>query len=316
MLGARGRGPLVDGADRPRGSESCAFPGQAVTTELSAAPAGPRVARPARPRALIVTIYGLYGRERGGWLSVAALIRLMGVLGADEPAVRSAVSRLKRRGILEPQRVDGAAGYGLSEAGRQTLAEGDRRIFGRPRARLSDGWLLAVFSVPEPERSQRHALRTRLAWLGFGTVAAGVWIAPGHLAGETTQVLERAGLSGYVALFRADYLAFGDVAGQLGRWWDLGRLQRMYTEFTGSYAPVLRRWEASPGAGDAAAFADYVTALTDWRRLPFLDPGLPSGLLPAGWPATQAEELFGKLRARLDRPARRHARTIIARPGP
>lgn len=308
-----------------------------MSAELSAGPAGPRVGQPARPRALIVTIYGLYARESGGWLSVAALIRLMAGLGADEPAVRSAVSRLKRRGILEPRRVDGAAGYGLSGAGRQALAEGDRRIFGRPRARLSDGWLLAVFSVPEPERSQRHALRTRLTWLGFGTVSAGVWIAPGHLAGETIQVLERAGLSGYVALFRADYLAFGDVAGQLGRWWDLGRLRRMYTEFTGAYEPVLRRWEASPGAGDvagepgpgaggaagqpgpaaddAAAFADYVTALTDWRRLPFLDPGLPSGLLPGRWPGTQAEELFGKLRARLDPPARRHARTVITATG-
>ncbi len=42
----------------------------------------------AAPRALIVTIYGLYAREAGGWLSVAALIRLMAGLGADEPAVR------------------------------------------------------------------------------------------------------------------------------------------------------------------------------------------------------------------------------------
>ena len=271
--------------------------------------------RPPRPRALIVTIYGLYARESGGWLSVAALIRLMSGLGADEPAVRSAVSRLKRRGILEPRRVDGAAGYGLSEAGRQALAEGDRRIFGRPRARLSDGWLLAVFSVPEPERSQRHALRTRLTWLGFGTVSAGVWIAPGHLAAETTEVLERAGLSGYVALFRAGYLAFGDVAGELGRWWDLGRLQRMYTEFTGAYAPVLRRWAATLDADDAAAFADYVTALTDWRRLPFLDPGLPAELLPDRWPGTEAAELFGRLRARLDHPARRHAHTVTGATG-
>ena len=52
----------------------------------------------AAPRALIVTIYGLYAREAGGWLSVAALIRLMAELGADETAVRSSISRLKQRG--------------------------------------------------------------------------------------------------------------------------------------------------------------------------------------------------------------------------
>jgi phenylacetic acid degradation operon negative regulatory protein len=272
--------------------------------------AEPGEARSPRPRALIVTIYGLYAREADGWLSIAALIRLMAGLGVDEPAVRSAISRLKRRGILDPRRRGGAAGYGLSAAGWQALAEGDRRIFSRPRARLSDGWLLAVFSVPEEERKQRHALRSRLSWLGFGTVSAGVWIAPGHLAGETQDVLVRSGLAGYVALFRADYLAFGDVAGQLGRWWDTDRLQRMYQEFSDAYRPVLERWTAGPGVGDAAAFAAYVKALTDWRRLPFLDPGLPRELLPADWHGSRAADLFAQLRGHLEGPAHRHVRTI------
>lgn len=89
-------------------------------------------ARSPRPRALIVTIYGLYARQSDGWLSVAALIRLMAGLGADEPAVRSSISRLKRRGILESRRVGGAAGYGLPAAGRQALAEGDRHIWPSP----------------------------------------------------------------------------------------------------------------------------------------------------------------------------------------
>jgi phenylacetic acid degradation operon negative regulatory protein len=303
--------------------------------------AEPGEARSPRPRALIVTIYGLYARDTGGWLGVASLIRLMADLGADEPAVRSSISRLKRRGILDPRRVNGAAGYGLSAAGWQVLAEGDRRIFSRPRAKVSDGWVLAVFSVPEPERKQRHALRSRLSWLGFGTVSAGVWIAPGHLADETRDVLERTGLAGYVELFRADYLAFGDVAAQIGRWWDTGRLQRMYAEFCDAYAPLLQHWTTPPGGhatppdghvtqpsgsdatqpsgsdtqrgSDAAAFATYVRALTDWRRLPFLDPGLPAELLPAHWQGTQAAELFDRLRARLDQPAQRHVQAVTAR---
>ena len=268
----------------------------------------------AAPRALIVTIYGLYAREAGGWLSVAALIRLMAGLGADEPAVRSSISRLKQRGVLEPDRRDGAAGYALSALGRGILAGGDRRIFDRPRARPGDGWLLAVFSVPEPERRRRHTLRSRLTWLGFGTVFAGVWIAPGHLAGETAEVLERSGLAGYVNLFRAEYLAFGDVREQVGRWWDLNRLQQLYQAFLDSAGPVLERWD---GAGDARsgapageAFADYVRALTAWRRLPFLDPGLPPELLPAGWNGLRADVAFRTLKDRLSGPARAHVLAV------
>jgi phenylacetic acid degradation operon negative regulatory protein len=262
-----------------------------------------------QPRALIVTIYGLYAREAGGWLSVAALIRLMAGLGVDEAAVRSSISRLKQRGILEPRRRGGAAGYALSRLGRDILAEGDQRIFDRPRARPADGWLLVVFSVPETERRRRHALRSRLTWLGFGTVSAGVWIAPGHLADETAEVLTRAGLSGYVSLFRASYLAFGDLREQVGRWWDTGRLQSQYQAFLDAAGPVLARWQA-PGPADGEAFADYVRALTAWRRLPFLDPGLPAELLPDGWNGLRADAAFAALRERLAGPARAHVLAV------
>ncbi len=64
---------------------------------------------------------------------------------------------------------------------RQLLDDGDRRIYRHPAPSLDDGWVLAVFSVPEAERSKRHVLRSRLARLGFGTAAPGVWIAPGGL---------------------------------------------------------------------------------------------------------------------------------------
>lgn len=266
------------------------------------------------PRALIVTIYGLYARAAGGWLSVAALIRLLAAVGADEAAVRSAISRLKQRGIVEPRRSGGAAGYALSQSGAAILAEGDWRIFGRPRAEVADGWLLAVFSVPEAQRGRRHALRSRLTWLGFGTVSAGVWIAPGQLAGETAEVLRRHNLAGYVDLFQADYLAFGDVREQLPRWWDLDRLAREYTAFHAGAAAVLDRWAAG-GPGEAA-FADYIRVLTGWRRLPFLDPGLPAELLPTGWPGLAAAAAFSALHDRLAGPARAHVLAVTGNLSP
>lgn len=295
-------------------NSATAMAGQARAADGKAGEARPGESRAAQPRALIVTIYGLYARESGGWLSVASLIRLMAELGIDEPSVRSSISRLKQRGLLVQRRQDGAAGYALSESGRDILAEGDRRIFGRPRARLAGGWLLAVFSVPEAERDRRHTLRSRLAWLGFGTVAAGVWIAPAHLAEETADVLERYGLAGYVDLFRADYLAFGDVHQQAGRWWDLDRLEQLYQAFLDLCGPVLARWQERQGAaGPAAAaeaFADYATILTAWRRLPFLDPGLPGELLPPDWHGERAALAFAGLRDRLAGPARAHVLTV------
>jgi phenylacetic acid degradation operon negative regulatory protein len=258
---------------------------------------------PLPPRALIVTLLGLYVREFGGWISVSALIRLMAAAGVDEQAVRSSLSRLKRRGIVEAERRDGVAGYALSEYARQVLEVGDRRIFARPGQHSHD-WVVVVFSVPESERQKRHALRARLSWLGFGTVSSGVWIAPGHLADDARAVLLGDGLDPYVDLFRAEYLAFGDPADKVAQWWDLASLGQLYTDFLDTFEPARAGWAAQPQvAPGPQAFADYVRALTSWRRLPYLDPGLPTELLPDSWSGTRAAETFFALHQLLAGPA-------------
>lgn len=265
-----------------------------------------------QPRALIVTVYGLYARESGGWLSISAVIRLLARCGVEAPAVRSSIFRLKRRGLLDAAKVDGVAGYALSAAGHQILAEGDRRIFERGRATLDDGWVLAVFSVPETERDKRHQLRSRLAWLGFGTVASGIWIAPAHLFEATRDALEQHGQSGYVDLFHGRYLAFDDLAEQIGTWWDLRRLQELYEDFLRRYEPVLAGYRRRGRVDAARAFVDYVTALTEWRRLPYSDPGLPIEVLPANWSGARAAEVFFELRDRLAKHAHAYVEETLA----
>ncbi len=263
------------------------------------------------PRHLILSLYGLYAREEGDWLSVASLIALMAELGVDSPAVRSSVSRLKRRGVLESVTRDGQAGYALSAGSLAVLREGDRRIWSHPRATAADGWLVVVFSVPESMRERRHALRSELSRLGFGTAAPGVWVAPATLYEETLRVLDAAGLTAYTEFFRGDYLGAGDVAARMREWWDLDQLSGLYEDFCAAWRPVARRRAAwSP----SSAFAAYVPMLTAWRRLPYLDPGLPLEHLPAAWPGIEAEEVFASLDARLREAAHAHAHRRVGRP--
>lgn len=262
------------------------------------------------PRQLIVTLFGLYARGENNWLSVASLVRLMAELGVDGPAVRSSISRLKRRSILLSARHGTVAGYSMSPMLLDILAEGDARIFGRRRATTEDGWLLVVFSVPESERENRHALRTVLTRLGFGTAAAGVWIAPGNIEREVRETLERRQLHGYVDIFNGQHVAFGDLSAKIRNWWDLDELTALYAEFIDRYQPVLEQ-SATDGFTTREAFAHYVNMLTMWRRLPYLDPGLPLTLLPEEWIGVVAEKLFTELNAALSGPAREHALAAI-----
>jgi phenylacetic acid degradation operon negative regulatory protein len=259
------------------------------------------------PRHLILSLFGLYAREGANWLSVRSLIALMSDLDVDAAATRSSVSRLKKRGVLEPARSDGQAGYRLSPAALAVLREGDARIWSRPRASVADGWLMVVFSVPESERGKRHELRSLLTRLGFGTAAPGVWIAPATAYDETLATLDRAGLTSYTELFRGAYLGSGPADLRVGEWWDLPAIASLYDEFLADHESLTRLRSPDP----ARAFTAYVPMLTAWRRLPYLDPGIPLDLLPADWPGIRAGDLFAELDGRLRDPAAKHARAVL-----
>ncbi|MGH3588274.1 MAG: PaaX family transcriptional regulator, partial [Pseudonocardia sp.] len=224
------------------------------------------------PRRLILTLYGLYARDEHNWMSVSSVVRLMGDLGVDSAGVRSSISRLKRRGVLQSMKAGTAAGYALSDGALEVLREGDVRIFDHRQARASDGFVLVVFSIPESEREKRHTLRTTLSGMGFGTAAPGVWVAPRHLREEAGRTLERRGLASYVDLFTAHHEGFRPLPQQVAQWWDLDAINAEYGDFRTRFADAQARWKGSED-GTRTAFEIYVPMLTAWRRLPYLDPG-------------------------------------------
>lgn len=270
----------------------------------------PTTPRPS-PGSLILTFYGAYGRgfAEAGTVPVATLIRLLGAVGVDPPSVRSAVSRLKRRGLLTADRPGSkAAGYRPSDAARELLDDGDRRIYSRPKP---DGtWLLAVFSIPESERQRRHVLRSRLTRLGFGNAAPGVWIAPSHLEDETRHTLARLDLTAYVDLFRGAHAGFEATAESVRRWWDLEVIAERHRGFLAAHEPVLRAWTRRRRVPPEAAYRDYLPALDAWRRLPYADPGLPPSLLPERWPGERAAKVFFALHAKLREAGREYVRGL------
>ena len=253
-----------------------------------------------------MTFFGAFLRRLGGWIAVADLVALMGDLGLDEQAVRSALSRLKRRGIVAPERRGGAAGYRLTPRGEAILEAGDARIFGRDGAG-ADEWLLVVFSIPEARRALRHKLRTRLQWLGLGTVAAGVWIAPARAEAEVRRIVAELALERHVELFRGRHLGDRDA---VAAWWDLGAIAAEYRAYVAAWEPAL---EGARPRTDAAAFAGHVGQLDAWRRIPFHDPGLPAGVLPDDWPGAHAWVVFRALDRRLRRAALRHVEVRVGR---
>lgn len=266
-----------------------------------------------RPRTLIMDVAGAYMRPAGGWFPVAALVELMAQLGVDDQATRSAVSRITKRGLLAAETRAGVRGYRLTDLALPRLADAERRIFDhRGPAELADGWVLVSFSVPEHERDKRHQLRSRLEWLGFGNLSSGLWLAPARTWPALQDDIERMAMDKYVTAFRADHLGLENLPDLVQRCWDLGELRVMYDDFLTATEPLQRRWARRRREPHGEqAFLDYTLTLYRWRKFPYLDPGLPTGVLPPGWEGARAARLFFGLHERLAPAAHAHVHAVV-----
>lgn len=267
--------------------------------------------RAVRPQSLIITIFGAYSRSIGGWLSVSSLLSLLSEVGIEDAAVRSALSRFKRRGILVAERRAGVAGYALSESAWRTFDVGDARVLQRRFPPPSDGWVLAAFSIPESARDLRYRLRSRLARVGFAQVGGGLWIAPRALEPDVRYLAEAIGVLDYIDIFLAEHVAFRPTSDAVREWWDLDEIADGYASFTdayGSMGAAYSRMQRPPNP--ERAFTDYTRALTSWRPLPYLDPGLPREFLPRKWAGDQATTLFYSLHDQLSHIAQEHVISV------
>lgn len=251
--------------------------------------------------ALLRTVVGTVLRPIGGWMSAAGAVRLMDGLGVPAATARSSLARLVARGVLRREPRDGVAGYALEPAAVPMLEEGDARIFGE-RAEAS-AWCLLSFSFPERSRGSRDRLRRRLAALGCGAVADGLWIAPASLEDDLAATAREIAGEASVVLF-ADAAPRGDLAAGLERWYDLPSLRRAHEGFLARFGDV------TAPADDAEAFALWIRALDEWRVIPYRDPGLPADALPADWPGAASSALFHRLRDALEDRAIAHAATV------
>ena len=249
--------------------------------------------RPGSATSLLRTIVGLYMRELGGWMPVANLVALMHELGVAAPAARTAVARVKQKGLLVADR---GAGYRLADDAVPMLEAGDRRIFTPRRMREGDPWCLVSFSIPESRRALRHQLRRRLQFIGCGTVSQGLWVCPGYLAGEVEQILDELEVREYCSVFTATEVR---ASGTISQWWDLEAIATLHDTFA-----------ASIDEGDDP-FRAWVRGVDAWRPIPYLDPGLPRELLPLDWAGYRSEQLFAQLRSRFETAALRHARRVV-----
>ncbi|MFI6996902.1 PaaX family transcriptional regulator C-terminal domain-containing protein [Nocardia sp. NPDC050175] len=264
--------------------------------------------RPGSATSLARTVLGAYVRNLGGWIAIADFSGLLAGLGVPEQSTRTAVTRLKSKGVLAAESRGGRSGYRITDAAEAMYSRGDPRIFGFRQMGEGEAWHLISFGIPESQRAARHQLRRRLSSIGCGTVSAGLWICPEYLAAEASAIVTALELDEYVTSFRATELTVPDtLRAAAAQWWDLPALADRHRAFLEHHRDILAR-DSLTGR---QAFERFVPLLDEWRIIPYLDPGLPEEMLPADWPGLDSVRLFADAQRRCLEPSRRWVRSSV-----
>jgi phenylacetic acid degradation operon negative regulatory protein len=257
-----------------------------------------------RPESLLLSFFGAHVLGRPVLIASASVLEVMQRVGVSPHAARSALTRMVKKDLLINERQGRPVYFGLTPRSEQVLNDGAVRIWrsGAVNRHWDGRWTLLSFTLPESWQRQRHELRSRLLWAGFGPLQGGLWIAPAAVAVE--RLLEGLEAARHVRAFQATPVG-ADVAEMVADAWDLPQLADRYETF-------IQRWDggvADRGLSDP--LGRQLALLTEWLRTIRQDPRLPVELLPAPWPAERAQELFHRLHAEIEVQARAIAASLL-----
>ncbi|BCL26404.1 PaaX family transcriptional regulator C-terminal domain-containing protein [Streptomyces aurantiacus] len=282
-----------------------------------------------RPQSLMLSFLGDQVLGRDVCVYSGSVIDVFGRAGVGEHATRSTLTRMVGRGLLRRQREGRRMYFGLTERSEAVLRDGERRIWeaGAVNRRWDGTWTLLGFSLPESWQRQRHDLRARLTWSGFGPLFGGLWIAPGEA--DVSGLVAELGLSAHVKIFRAHADAGMDIDAMVEETWELGELATHYEAFVDRWqhwehregkedrktmepaADEVSPFSAGRGEPPLAALALRLRLSTEWLQVIRRDPRLPVEHLPDDWPAEQAEKTFKTVYTRLTPPAQEAAEHLL-----
>lgn len=257
----------------------------------------------------MLTFFGDYLYDRDLCVFSGSVIEVLGRLGVSERATRSMLTRMVNRGLLWRQKDGRRMYFGLTPGAAEVLRDGHARVWrtGAVNDDWDGTWTLLGFSLPEAWRRERHDLRSKLAWAGFGPLQGGLWIAPGHV--RMDDIVASVGVSAHVRVFRATVDELTDVGQLVADAYDLEPIAAGYRAF-------LVRWSENPPYADDP-LAAHLSIVTEWLRVIRGDPRLPVCHLPEHWPALAAQKAFHDIESALATPAAETAARLLdtRRPG-
>jgi phenylacetic acid degradation operon negative regulatory protein len=258
-----------------------------------------------KPQSMLFTIFGEYVRHYEGEIWVGSLTRLLGEFGLSEQAVRAAISRMLRQGWLTSRKVGNRSYYSMSVRGQKRLNEAAARIYKQDgEAGWQGHWCITSYTIPEERRSLRDQFRKELSWMGFGMLTNSTWISPNDLGDHVKELTETYEIKEYVEIFDAVHMGWSKSKQLVEKCWNLAEINTAYKEFIETFEPQYEELQKSlkekEEIPDSFCFVTKTQLVHQYRKFLFIDPDLPTELLPDLWYGQDADHLFQAYYAQLN----------------
>jgi phenylacetic acid degradation operon negative regulatory protein len=230
---------------------------------------------------LVITIFGDAVVPRGGRVALGILREIVGRLGVEPGALRTALSRLAGDHWVIRERDGRNSFYRLAEDGRHSFDLATRRIYSAGPPEWDGTWTVAI--APPGVGTDAAAL----AEAGFVKAEGGVYLRP-ETAGAVPAPRE---LSGMLVIHGTS----AEHPETLRVLWPSAEVADAYRGFMDAVKPLALALKGGGGLPPLAAMAARTLLIHDWRRIVLRDPGLPEALLPGDWPGEDARGLVRAL---------------------
>jgi len=254
-------------------------------------------------KTFLVTVFGDVISQHGQWVWLGSLIEVLSNLGYSERLVRTSVFRLVKDDWLQVKKVGRKSYYSLTENANNHYTKAARRIYSATRKHDDDRWLIVIPSFVD--ETQLVQFKRQLKWLGFSSLASGVYAHPFADRSSLNATLKELNLQNSVVVLSAkitDKNSLAVLKKQVHEKWNLNWLDDQYSQFFNTYQKQydLIKKEKNKISSEQS-FLVRLLLIHEYRRILLKDNELSSSMLPIDWSGYKAHSLSKDLYALLSK---------------
>lgn len=219
-------------------------------------------------------------------LTASRLMALAEPFGISETSLRSTLSRMHARNLIEIRKEGRTAFYRLGARGRRIGSNVGRRFSDLDWSSWDGSYWGAAFS--QPDSAGRYRRQKKLRAYQFRALYPGLWIRPYHPAENIAAAFEEMLQAGGFDLFRCSFAREISIE-KINQLYDLPpTATALYQALTLAGQSITK----APTLTPELAFVEWISRGDSLVKALAEDPQLPAALLPAGWPAPELRKAF------------------------